>query len=148
MFILTGAIIGGIIGLLVVVFNFFAKEQRFNKSITQHKRTSRIMQRFFITPPFKRYRNSFKSFDSYGVLYLVGKWCTIKPVKALPRFFFQSRWMYQYKRKLTGAYAEMVFNQHSRWRKILFQLTKWAPLKNSDETLKGLAAAAGKKANG
>ncbi len=28
---LTGAIIGAIIGLLVVVFNFFAKEQRFNK---------------------------------------------------------------------------------------------------------------------
>lgn len=69
---LTGAIIGGIIGLLVVVFNFFIKEQRFNKvlsSITDPMEYTAL----YHYASSKRYKKSFKFFDSYGVLYLVGK---------------------------------------------------------------------------
>lgn len=70
--IVTGAIIGGVIGLVVVVLMFFAKEQRFNsvmKSITGPVDYAAL----YHYASFKRFRNSLKFFDSYGVLYLVGK---------------------------------------------------------------------------
>lgn len=148
MSILTGAIIGGIIGLLVVVFNFFAKEQRFNKVLRSIKEPVEYAALFHYAS-FKRYRNSFKFFDSYGVLYLVGKMVYYKTSEsAAPVFSFnldectvqkEADWrMLKWFSISTAVGEKYYFNSH-----------KMGAFKNnSDETLKGLAALQAKKANG
>ena len=70
---LTGAIIGAIIGLLVVVFTFFSKEQRFNKVLRTIKEPAMEYAALYHYASFKRYKKSTKFFDSYGVLYVVGQ---------------------------------------------------------------------------
>jgi hypothetical protein len=69
---LTGAIVGAIVGLLVVVFNFFIKEQRFNKVLRSIREPGMEYSALYHYASFKRYKNSFKFFDSFGVLYLMG----------------------------------------------------------------------------
>ena len=135
----TGAIIGAIIGLLVVVFSFFAKEQKFNKvlrSITGPMEYAAL----YHYASAKRYKNSFKFFDSYGVLYLVGK-------------------TLYYKTSTTGTPVTFDLNEctvkrEDDWRwlkwfsittptgeKYYFNSQKMGAFKNnSDETLKGLEA--------
>lgn len=148
MSILTGAIIGAIIGLLVVVFNFFAKEQRFNKVLRSIKDPAEYAALFHYAS-FKRYKNSFKFFDSYGVLYMAGKMVYYKTSEsALPVFSFnldectvqqEADWrMLKWFSISTPAGEKYYFNSH-----------KMGAFKNnSDETLKGLAALQAKKANG
>lgn len=68
---LTGAIIGGIVGLIVVLFMFYSKEQRY-KSVLKSIDQSIEYAALYHYANFKRYKNSMKFFDSYGVLYLVG----------------------------------------------------------------------------
>jgi len=70
--IIIGAIIGGVIGLIIVVFMFYAKEQRFNKVMKSIKEPVEYAALYHYAS-FKRYKNSLKFFDSYGVLYLIGK---------------------------------------------------------------------------
>lgn len=141
---LVGAIIGAIIGLLVVVLNFFAKEQRFNKVLRSIKEPMEYVALYHYAS-FKRYKNSFKFFDSYGILYVVGK-------------------MVYYKTSETGT--PMAFNleecsvqKEEDWRwlkwfsittpageKFYFDSHKMGAFKNnSDETLKGLAFLQAKK---
>ena len=136
---LIGGIIGGIIGLLIVVFNFFFKEQRFNKVLKSITEPAMEYAALYHYASFKRYKNSFKFFDSYGVLYLVGK-----------KVYY----------KTTETAAPLEFNldecsvQHEPdWRllkwfsittppgeKFYFNSHKMGVLKsNSEETLKGLA---------
>lgn len=76
--ILTGAIIGGIAGLLAVVFTFFAKEQRFNKVLRSIKEPVEYAALYHYAS-YKRYKKSAKFFDSYGVLYLLGNTLYYKP---------------------------------------------------------------------
>ena len=136
---LTGAIIGAIIGLLVVVFTFFAKEQRFNKvlkSITEPMEYAAL----YHYASSKRYKNSFKFFDSYGVLYIVGKTvyyktspnetpvtfdlneCTVQP---------EAEWRWLKWFSITTPSGEKYY----------FNSQKMGAFKNnSEETLKGLAA--------
>ncbi len=142
---LTGAIIGGIIGLLVVVFNFFAKEQRFNKVLRSIKEPVEYAALYHFAAA-KRYRNSFKFFDTYGVLYVVGR-------------------MVYFKTK-DGSAVDFSFNldessvqQEADWRmlkwfsiskpggeKYYFNSHKMGAFKNnSDETAKGLAFLQAKK---
>jgi hypothetical protein len=143
---LIGAIIGGIIGLLVVVFNFFAKEQRFNKvlrSITSPIEYTAL----YHYASFKRYKHSFKFFDSYGVLYVTGK-------------------MVYYKTSETGTplsfnLEECSVQAEPDWRllkwfsiqtpageKFYFNSHKMGALKsNSEETAKGLALLKEKQAS-
>ncbi|MEO6612729.1 MAG: hypothetical protein ABIT05_08625 [Chitinophagaceae bacterium] len=136
---LTGAIIGAIIGLLVVVFTFFAKEQKFNKIL---KTISGPMEyaALYHYASAKRYKNSFKFFDSYGVLYLAGKTLYYKTsTTESPLSFDLStctvqaeedwRWLKWF--SVTTATGEKYY----------FDSNKMGALKNnSDETMKGLAA--------
>lgn len=136
---LTGAIIGAIIGLLVVVFNFFFKEQRFNKvlrSITQPIEYAAL----YHYATFKRYKNSFKFFDSYGVLYVTGKTAFYKTSETGTPLSFnleecsvqaEPDWrMLKWFSIQTPAGEKFYFNSH-----------KMGAFKsNSEETLKGLAA--------
>lgn len=148
MSILTGAIIGAIVGLLVVVFNFFAKEQRFNKVLRSIKDPVEYAALYHYAS-FKRYKNSFKFYDSYGVLYVVGKMVYYKTGEnAPPAFSFNL--------------DECTVQQEADWRllkwfsistavgeKYYFDSHKMGAFKNnSDETLKGLAVLQAKKVNG
>jgi hypothetical protein len=136
---LTGAIIGAIIGLLVVVFTFFVKEQKFNKilkSITGPMEYAAL----YHYASSKRYKNSFKFFDSYGVLYLVGKTLYYKTSPSEPPLSFDL------------ATCKVQAEEDWRWlkwfsvttaggEKYYFDSNKMGAFKNnSDETLKGLAA--------
>ena len=137
---LTGAIIGAIIGLLVVVFSFFAKEQRFNKVLRSITDPGLEYTALYHYASSKRYKNSFKFFDSYGVLYLVGKTVYYKTSETGTPLAFNL--------------AECTVQQEGDWKwlkwfsittpageKYYFNSNKMGAFKNnSDETLKGFAA--------
>ncbi len=143
--ILEGAIVGGVTGLIIVVFTASAKDQKYKKlikTITEPVEYSGL----YHFASFKRYKNSFKFFDSYGVLYLVGK-------------------MVYYKTSETGVPVtfnldECTVQPEADWRmfkwfsittpageKFYFNSSKMGILKNnSDETFKGLAVLKAKQA--
>ena len=136
---LIGAIIGGIIGLLVVVITFFSKEQRFNK-VLRGITVPMEYAALYHYASFKRYKNSFKFFDSYGVLYVTGKMAYYKTSETGSPLSFnleecsvqaEPDWrMLKWFSIQTPAGEKFYFNSH-----------KMGALKsNSEETLKGLAA--------
>ena len=137
--ILIGGIIGGVIGMIIVVFMFFSKEQKFNKilrTITEPVEYAAL----YHYASFKRYKNSFKFFDSYGVLYLSGNTAYYKTSETGTPVAFNLK--------------ECTVQQEPDWRmlkwfsittpageKYYFDSHKMGAFKNnSDETLKGLAA--------
>ena len=143
MSIITGAIIGAIIGLLVVVFNFFAKEQRFNKVLRSIKEPLEYAALYHYAS-FNRYKNSFKFFDSYGVLYVIGNMAYYKTSETASPLSFnldecsvqaEPDWrMLKWFSIITPPGEKFYFNSH-----------KMGAFKNnSDETLKGLAVLKGK----
>ena len=139
MTILTGAIIGGIIGLIVAILNFSMKEQKFKK-IMKSVTTPVDYSGLYHYASFKRYKNSFKFFDSYGALYLVGNIVYYKTSETREPLAFNM--------------AECSIEQEPDWRwlkwfsittpageKFYFDSNKMGGFKNnSDETLKGFAA--------
>lgn len=143
---LTGAIIGGIVGLLVVVFTFFIKEQRFNKVLKTIKEPMEYAALYHYAS-FKRYKNSFKFFDSYGVLYLVDKTVYYKTTETSTPLAFDLN--------------ECSVQQEPDWRmvkwfsittppgeKFYFNSHKMGAFKsNSEETLKGFAVLKAKMAS-
>ena len=70
--ILTGAIIGGVAGLIGVVFIYFRKDQRYNKLLRSVKEPNLEYSGFYHYASFKRYKNSMKFYDSMGILYIIG----------------------------------------------------------------------------
>jgi hypothetical protein len=135
----TGAIIGGIGGLIGVVIVFTTKEQRYKKllkTITGPIDYSGL----YHYASFKRFRNSVKFFDSYGILYLIGKtvYYKTKPDETPLSFDLgvcsvqqEPDWRFLKWFSITTPAGE----------KFYFDSNKMGILKNnSDETLKGLAA--------
>lgn len=136
---LMGASIGGIIGLLVVVFTFFAKEQRFNKVLRSIKEPMEYAALYHYAS-VARYKKSFKFFDSYGVLYISGHHAYYKTSESGEPISFNLK--------------ECTVQAEADWRmlkwfsittpageKFYFDSHKMGAFKNnSDETLKGLAA--------
>lgn len=143
--IITGAIIGAVIGLIIVVFMFYAKEQRFNKVMKSIKEPVDYAALYHYAS-FKRYKNSLKFFDSYGVLYLIGKNVYYKVSETSTPVSFNL--------------AECTVQQEPDWRMLKwFSITTPAGEKfyfnsqkmgfwknNSEETLKGLAVLKAKQA--
>ena len=139
MTILTGAIIGGIIGLLVVIINFQIKDGRHRKLLKTI--TGPVdYQGLYHYASFKRYKSGFKFFDSFGILYLVGNMLYYKTSETGPQMSFDLhqctvqpepdwRWLKWFS-VTTPAGEKHYFDSH-----------KMGAFKNnSDETLKGLAA--------
>ena len=143
--IIEGAIIGGVVGLIVVVVTASVKDQKYKKllkTITEPVEYSAL----YHYASFKRYKNSFKFFDSYGVLYLVGKTVYYKTSEAGTPVTFDLN--------------ECSLQQEADWRllkwfsittppgeKFYFNSNKMGIFKNnSDETLKGLAVIKAKQA--
>jgi len=146
MSILESAILGGVIGLVVYFVTFSLKNQKFKnliKTITEPVDYSAL----YHYASFKRYRNSFKFFDSYGVLYVVGKTVYYKTSETQPAVSFNL--------------DECSVQMEADWRmlkwfsittppgeKFYFNSQKMGAFKNnSDETLKGLAVLQAKKAS-
>jgi hypothetical protein len=144
--ILEGAIIGGVIGVIVVLVTYSAKDSKYKKllkTITEQVDYSAL----YHYASFKRYKNSFKFFDSYGVLYIIGKTVYYKTGETgMPESFNLN---------------ECTVQQEPDWRmlkwfsittpageKFYFNSNKMGGFKNnSDETLKGLAALQARKAS-
>lgn len=135
----TGAIIGGVIGLLVVVFTHFSKEQKFNKLLKTLSDPGVEYTALYHYASFKRYKSSFKFFDNYGIFYVIGKMAYYKAGENQQPFSFDLnecsvqaepdwRWLKWFS-ITTPAGEKFYFNSH-----------KMGAFKNnSDETLKGLA---------
>ena len=137
---LTGAIIGLIVGLIVLFMNNQAKQKKFN-TIRQGLPASGVdyAALYHYASP-DRFRKSIKFFDSYGVLYLIGdtayyktsenaepvkfnlKECTVQPEE----IWRGMKWF----SITTPSGEKYYFNSHKTG----------AFVNNSDETIKGLAA--------
>ena len=136
---LVGAIIGGIIGLLVAILNYFAKEQRYNKVLKSITEPNLEYAELYHYASAGRYKNSFKFFDSYGVLYVIGKTAYYKTKPTATPVIFNM--------------AECAVQQEADWKrlkwfsitrpngeKFYFDAHKMGAFKgDSEETLKGLA---------
>lgn len=137
--ILTGAIIGGVAGLVTVLVTYYLKDQNYKKvrqSITQP--VDYIAAYHYSS--FKRFKKSFKFFDSVGALYIIGKTVYYKSSKMDEPFSFNMK--------------ECTAEQEPDWRmlkwfsistpvgeKYYFNSQKMGAFKNdSSETLRGLAA--------
>jgi hypothetical protein len=146
MSILESAILGGVIGLVVYFVTYSMKEQKFKKlmkSITEQV----DYLAFYHYASFKRYKNSFKFFDSNGVLYVKDKTVFYKTSETGTPLSFNL--------------TECSVQAEADWRmlkwfsittpageKYYFNSNKMGGFKNnSDETLKGLAALQAKKAS-
>ncbi len=136
----TGAIIGAIGGLVGVIAVFATKEQRYKKIMKSITETGVEYSALYHYASFKRFQKSVKFFDSFGVLYLIGKMVYYKTkADEAPLSFDMSvcsiqrepdwRWLKWFS-IITPAGEKFYFDSH-----------KMGILKNnSDETLKGLAA--------
>ncbi len=71
--ILTGAVIGAITGVVAMLLVYFFKQQRFNAVRKSIADTRVEYAALFHYAADKRYKKSFKFFDTYGALYVIGK---------------------------------------------------------------------------
>ncbi|HYM95097.1 MAG TPA: hypothetical protein VET23_13210 [Chitinophagaceae bacterium] len=136
---LEGALLGAIGGIIGIIIVFFMRSQRYNnlmKGITDPGVQYSAL--FYYASP-NRYQKSFKFYDSYGILYLIGN--TV-----------------YYKTSTTGTpiafnLAECRVQQEPDWRKLKWlsistpagekyyfvSFKQGAFVNNSDETLKALS---------
>ena len=144
--ILEGAAIGAGIGLVVVVVTYSAKNQKYAK-ILKTINVPIDYSGLYHYASFKRYKNSMKFFDSFGVLYLSGK-----------TVYYKSN---EKETPIAFDLAVCSVQQEPDWRKLkwfsittpagekyYFDSHKMGFLKNdSTETLKGLATIKAKMAS-
>jgi len=137
---LTGAIIGAVVGLIVIIMMTFAKEQRFNKVLRTIHDPGLSYAALYHYASAGRFRNALKFFDSYGVLYLAGNTAYYKTSETASPIAFNL--------------AECTVQQEPDWKRMKwFSITTpsgdkyyfnshkmGAFVNNSDETLKGLTA--------
>lgn len=71
--ILTGAIIGAITGVAVMLITYFLKQQRFNAVRKSIADPGVEYAALFHYAADKRYKKAFKFYDSYGTFYVIGK---------------------------------------------------------------------------
>lgn len=137
---ITGAIIGGIIGLLVVVFTFFFKEQRFNKVLRSITEPGMSYAALYHYASSNKYKKGFKYFDSYGVLYIVGKKVFYKTTpESTPTQFNLEECSVQ--QEPDWRMLKWISITSPSGEKHYFNSNKMGAFKNnSDETLKGLQA--------
>jgi hypothetical protein len=135
---LQGAIIGAITGLIVYVFMYFSKEQKFNKLLRTVTDPGLEYAAAYHFATAGRFKNGFKFFDSYGILYLVGNTLHYKTGgKDAPLSFNLAECKVQQEPdwKLLKWFSVMTPNG----QKYYFNSHKMGAFKNnSDETLKGL----------
>jgi hypothetical protein len=134
--ILEGAIIGAVVGLLVVVITTSAKTQRYKtvmKTITGAVEYSAM----YHYASFKRYNSGFKYFDSYGALYVIGNTVYYKAnEKDIPLSFNMNECSLQMEKD--WRWLKWFSITTPAGEKFYFNSSKMGALKNnSDETVKG-----------
>lgn len=141
-----GAIVGGIVGIVAMVLIYSSREQRFNKILRGITGPVGYAALYYYCS-FKRFKNSFKFFDSYGALYISGDTLHYKATEAGQPVSFNLkecsvqdegnwRWLKWFS-VTTPAGEKFYFNSH-----------KMGFLKNnSEETARGLAAIKAKQAS-
>lgn len=136
---LIGGIIGGIIGVLILVFSYFLKEQRFNKILRSVTDPAIEYAAQFNYASSIRYKKSWKYYDSFGALYVIGKTAYYKEGETASPIVFNL--------------SDCTVQAEENWRalkwfsiskpggeKYFFNSNKMGAFKNnSDETLKALA---------
>jgi hypothetical protein len=70
---LTGAIIGAVVAVIFLLLTYLAKQSRFKKVLKSIPGPPPEYAGLFHYASSKRFKHSFKFFDSYGALYLVNK---------------------------------------------------------------------------
>ncbi|RYF87037.1 MAG: hypothetical protein EON98_01780 [Chitinophagaceae bacterium] len=134
---LTGAIIGGIVGLLVVLLTYSTKNRRFKKLLGSVQNPDYAGLYHYASQA--RFKKSMKFFDSYGLLYVKGNSLYYKATET--------------DHPLELDLAQSSVQQEPDWRKLKwFSVTTpvgekhyfnshklGAFVNNSDETLRGLA---------
>ncbi len=140
-----GALVGGTVALVGMAIVYTSREQRFAKIIRSVTEPTSYAALYYYAS-FKRFRNSFKFFDSFGALYLSGDTLSFKTTEGGQPFVFnlkdctvqdEGNWrMLKWFSVTTPAGEKFYFNSH-----------KLGFLKNnSEETVKGLAAIQAQKA--
>ncbi|HEV7781118.1 MAG TPA: hypothetical protein VGO58_07610 [Chitinophagaceae bacterium] len=134
--ILEGAIIGGVIGAVVVIAQSSAKLNRYKtvmKSVPEPVDYSGV----YHYASFKRYKNFFKFYDSYGALYMVGNMVYYKTKeKETPVAFNMQECSIQL--EPDWRWLKWFSITTPAGEKYYFNSNKMGAFKNnSDETLKG-----------
>ncbi len=135
---IVGGIIGGIIGVLILVLSYFLKEQRFNKIVRSVTDPAIEYAAPFNYASPKRYKNSWKYYDSYGALYVIGKTAFYKEGEtAIPVVFNLSECTVQ--AEANWRALKWFSISKTGGEKYFFNSNKMgAFVNNSDETLKAL----------
>jgi hypothetical protein len=137
---LQGAIIGGIMGLLIYFFIYNAKDRKYQRIFNGLSKGDLKYAGLYHYASAKRFRNGFKFFDSYGALYLKGNTLFYKDDERKDPLSFDMNlctvkeepdWrMMKWFSVTTPVGEKYFFNSH-----------KMGMLKaNSDETVKGFQA--------
>src|SRR5688572_29539832 len=85
---LIGAIIGGVVAAIILIITYFVKESKYIKLLKSIPPPAPEYAAMFHYASSKRFRNSFKFFDSYGVLYLVNNTVYYKSNQTAPPMVF------------------------------------------------------------
>ena len=67
---MSGAIIGGIVGLITILIIYFLKAQRFKKLLKTVPDAEYAALYHYAS--YNRFKKGTKYFDSYGLLYIIG----------------------------------------------------------------------------
>ncbi len=134
--ILEGAIIGAVVGLVVVIVQSSAKAQRY-KSVMKSVTDAVEYSAMYHYASFKRYNKSFKYFDSYGALYVIGQMVYYKAnEKDTPIAFNMKECSIQLEKDWRWLKWFSIITPAGE--KHYFNSSKMGALKNdSSETLKG-----------
>lgn len=136
---LIGALIGGIVGALGMIVIFITRKQKYNKLLTSIANLNAEYTAPFYYASASRYQKSWKVYDSYGILYVIGNTVYFKTNTAATPWAFNL--------------AECRVQQEANWRKLKwFSITTsqgekyyfdsfkmGAFINNSDETLRALS---------
>jgi hypothetical protein len=103
---LIGAIVGAVVGVAMVIIIFQTRKQKYDKIMKSITSEGVEYSALFYYASSSRYKKSFKFFDSYGALYLIGSNLYYKTSTVQP--------------PMTFDLAESKLQQESNWR-----LLKW-----------------------
>jgi len=136
----TGAIIGAIGGLIGVITVFAIKDQKYRKLLKSVTDPGIEYSALYHYASFKRFKNSVKFFDSFGILYLIGKTVYYKTKVDEPPISFDLN-VCSVQKEPDWRWLKWFSITTPAGEKFYFDSHKMGILKNnSDETLKGLAA--------
>jgi len=143
----SGAIIGAIGGIIGIFMVTGIKNGKFKKILKSITEPNVEYAGFYHYASFKRYKKSTKFFDSFGVLYVIGKMVYYKSNADQPPISFDMS-VCSVQQEPDWRFLKWFSIITPAGEKYYFDSFKMGFLKNnSDETLKGLAVIKSKTAS-